>query len=296
LKTDTFSRKDFVPIAEITGRDNGHTVLLFITSFNVQHHNRSDDPIFPARKQINSPPSGNPDLDDLKNYWTNNETHSSVLGCVEYALLCRNESRSSCYDPWTSSPPIPNMSDAEYITFMGLLHSGFWSTIQSRTSKELDATRKIVDVSISMPLDPHQWKVEARRIFEMQMVRARWEVLEVARGTRSSMAGFVNFLDRKRVCQMIKFQSTGYKNLSLFGVLLSTILPPLLAVPVRKKRPLILWPLYLLRWALTVRSDDLRTWKSLLQQSAREVWKKGAPTRVKIRSAPRDFLLFWRNK
>ncbi len=179
---------------------------------------------------------------------------------------------------------------------MDLLHSGFWSIIQSRTSKELDATRKIVDVSISMPLDPHQWKVEARRIFEMQIVRARWEVLEVARGTRSSMAGFVNFLGRKRVCQMIKIQSTCYKNLSLFGVLLSTILPPLLAVPVREKRPLILWPFYLLRWALTVRSDDLRTWKSLLQQSAREAWKKGAPTRVKIRSAPREFLLFWRNK
>jgi hypothetical protein len=266
VRIDLLSRKDFTPISALVNRDGGHTVLLFITSFNIQHHDRSDDPIFLARHQITSDPTGNPDLDDLLNHWTNNEPHSSVLACAEHAILCRNDSVVRCYDPWDHGPPSAEFSDEELLTFWGLMYSGFWSTIKSRTSKELDATRKIVDISISMPLDPNQWKLEAKRIFEMQLVRARWEVLEIARGTRASMPDFANFLDedKREVCQKVKFQSTGYKNLSLFGLLLGAILPPLLAFPLRKKKPLILWPYYLFRM---IRSEDFSHWSVALKNS-----------------------------
>jgi hypothetical protein len=244
----------------------------------VQYHDRSDDPIFPARNHSTAEPTGNPDLDDLLNYWSNGEPHSSVLGCVEYALLCQNDSLTSCYDPWVNSPSLPepeDVSDEEYGTFFGLMHSSFWSTIKTRTSNELDATGKIIDVHTSMPLKPGHWKLEAKRIFETQMIRARWEVLELARGTRASIDGFENYFpeNRKDLCQKIKFQSSGYKNLSLFGLLLAAFLPPLLAVPLQKEKPLLLWPVYLLRLTFSIQSGDLREWAFQLQQSASKAWE-----------------------
>ena len=241
----------------------------------MQYHNRSDDPIFPARYNVTAEPTDSPDLDDLMNYWSNQEPHSSVLGCVEYALLCQNDSIASCYDPWLNPPRTRKMSDEEYAAFFGLVHSSFWSTIKTRTSNELDATRKIIDVHLSMPLEPGHWKFEAKRIFETQMIRARWEVLEIARGTRASTSGSENYMpeERRGVCQKIKFQATGHKNLSLFGLLLAAFLPPLLAFPLQKKKALILWPFYLLRITFSIKFEDLRKWASSLRDLAHEAWE-----------------------
>ena len=263
-----YSRKDFVPLPEFTSPHGGHTVLLFVTSFNIRHPTRSDDPIFPARKHITADPTGNPDLDDLLNYWTNDEPHGAVLGCVEFAELCRTASSESCFDPWEYKN-VGFLDEETYPPGIGLLHSGFWSTIKTRTSKELNATRMIVDSTISMPLAEDQWKLEAQRLFEMSMIRAKLEVLELARGTRAGMEGFTNQMghSRRGICQKIKFRSTGYKNISLFGILLALLLPPVLAFSVKgkpvfylpiygililanlpvKERPLIHWPWHMIK-------------------------------------------------
>jgi hypothetical protein len=102
--------------------------------------------------QVISNPTDNPDVDNLNSYWTNNERHTAVLGCVEFIELCKTTSKDSCFDPWEMSQLPAFVDDATYTAAIGLFHSGFWSTIKTRTSKKLDAARKIVDVSISMPL------------------------------------------------------------------------------------------------------------------------------------------------
>lgn len=220
-------------------------MLLFVTSFNIELPNRSDDPIFPARKHITPNPTDDPDKDDMQDYWTNDERHGAVLGCVEYAAICKTASNESCFDPWMDKRPISTLDDETYATGMGLEYSGFWHTIKTRTSKELDATRKIVDRYISMPLAQDQWKLEAHRLFETSMIRAKLEVLELARGTRASMQNFTNRMegDRRSVCQKIKFQSTGYKNLSVVGLVFAFVAPPALAFRIKTK-PVFYWPVY----------------------------------------------------
>jgi hypothetical protein len=219
-------------------------VLLFVTSFYARYQNRSDDPIFPARNHIIPDPTGDPDIDDINNYWTNEEPHGAVLGCVEYAELCRTPSNDSCFDPWTDTT-VTAIDDETYAAALGLLHSGYWPTIKTWISEELDATRKIIDVYISMPIAAEQWKLEAQRIFESSIVRAKLEVLELARGTRAGMQNFTDImLDEMRgLCQKIKFQATGYKNLSVVGLLFAFLAPPLLAFPIGRRR-LFLWPIY----------------------------------------------------
>jgi hypothetical protein len=225
-------------------------VLLFVTSFNIQHPVRSDDPIFPARDQVTSSPTGDSDLDNLRSYWTNNETHAAVLGCVEYTELCKTASNESCFDPWEISQLPAVVDDATYIAAMGLFHSGFWSTIKTRTSKELDAARKIVDVYISMPLAKDQWKLEVQRIFDESMIRTKLEVLELARGTRASIQNFTDQMpdSQRGICRKIKFQSTGYTNLCVVGLLFAFLSPPILALRIKKK-PLFYWPIYII-WKL----------------------------------------------
>lgn len=221
-----------------------------MTSFNVQHPVRSDDPIFPFRTQIKHDPTGNPDLDEMLNYWTNEERYGAVLGCVEHAELCKDASIASCFDPWKDNRPVSTLDDETYATGIGLLYSGHWASINTRTSKELDATRKIVDIWISQPLDEEQWKLEAHRMFESLMIRARLEVLELARGTRSRIPHFKDrMLDIHRgVCKKIKFQAAGYKNLSVAGLLFTFLFPPILAFRI-KKFPIFYWPIYSL-WKL----------------------------------------------
>jgi hypothetical protein len=220
-------------------------VLLFVTCFRVEHPVRSDDPIFPFRTHNKVDPSGDPDIDEMRNYWTNEEQHGAVLGCVEYAELCKDASNASCFDPWMDNRPVSTLDDVTFATGKGLLYSGNWASINTRTSKELDATRKIVDIWISQPLEEEQWKFEAQRMFDSLMIRARLEVLELARGARASMP---HFKDRMRdmhrgVCQKIKFQATGYKNLSVAGLLFAFLAPPILAFRI-KKLPVFYWPIY----------------------------------------------------
>jgi hypothetical protein len=155
------------------------------------------------------------------------------------------------------------LDDETYAVGIGLLYSGNWKSINTRTSKELDATRKIVDVWISMPLAEEQWKLEAQRLFESSMIRARLEVLELARGARATMPHFTNrMLEKHRgVCRKIKFQTTGYKNLSVTGLLFAFLTPPILAFRIKEK-PLFYWPIYHI-WKLAllrVKNKPLIKW------------------------------------
>jgi hypothetical protein len=267
-------------------------VLLFVTSFNIQHPVRSDDPIFPFRTPITPDTSVNPDIDQLMTYWTNKEKHGAVLGCVEYAEICEDASNVSCFDPWANLAMAPP-SDEMYALGLGLLYSGNWMGLNTRTSKELDATRKIVDISISMPLAQEQWKIEAQRIFEISMIRARLEVLELARGTRSTRPSFIDVLPdvRRAVCQIVKFQSVGYKNLSVAGLLFAFLTPPILAIRI-KKMPLFYWPIHgILKLAkLRVRDKPLIQW---LWIGVKKLYKIVSDTTQELCSKARE--LVWKN-
>jgi hypothetical protein len=237
----THFRKEFPPRPTFAST-KGHTVLLFVAPFDVKYPTRSDDPIFPARKLVRGDASLSPGLQEFQTYWTNDELHAGVLGCVESAEIC-TPSMDRCGDPWLDTS-LAYISDEMAATYVGMLHSGYWNSIQTRTAQVLDATRRIVDARISLPLDKAQWKLEARRLFEMSLVRAKLEVLELARGTRATNPGFLNYLDAsmRGACTKIKLQAKGYKNLSFVGLMCALFGPLLLGLRVTEEsEPPIVW-------------------------------------------------------
>jgi len=93
-----------------------------------------------------------------------------------------------------------------------------------------------------LPLEKEQWKLEVRRLFDMSIIRAQMEIVNLTRETFASEPDFVNRMPEvlRGVCSKIKFQATGYKNLSFVGVLSAT-LGPLLIGPSIKQKPPLFW-------------------------------------------------------
>lgn len=82
----------------------------------------------------------------------------------------------------------------------------------------LDAQRRVLLI-MSLPLDPEQWKIEARRIFEISLARMQGDILDIARGKGANEVSVSNLLGNSNaeICSMIKFQAVGWSNVSLVG-------------------------------------------------------------------------------
>jgi hypothetical protein len=184
--------------------------------------------------------------------WKNNALHASVLGCVELAEIC-TPSLDSCINPfnktafpWISWPTY----EETFAVWVGIAHSGFGNGFDTRGGQLLDATRRITNNRLSLPLEKEQWKLEVQRLFDMSIIRIQMEVFDIARGTYANEPGFKNFMSEvlNGVCSKFKFQATGYKNLSFVGVLSATLTPLLVGLSIKKKPPL-LWIIIGIWWS-----------------------------------------------
>jgi hypothetical protein len=126
------------------------------------------------------------------------------------------------------------------------MHSGLATTLSTRGGYLLDATRRIVENHMSLPLEKEQWKLEVRRLFDMALLRIKFEMMFVVLGTRSSEEGFVKLLPTtlRGACEKYKFQANGYKNLSFVGMLAAALMPLLLGLEFAvssRRMPLVAW-------------------------------------------------------
>jgi hypothetical protein len=158
---------------------------------------------------------------------------------------------SKCYDVWTpgllEDLAKDNGSGAaeRYLVAFALQNSDFGNTTATRHSFLLNATQQIVDHHLSQPLDPEQWKLEVRRLFDMSLLRIKFEILAAARGDRASFQNYNNILPfaYREVCGKVKYQVKGYVNLSLVGLLCAIFLPIVLGLPINEKTS-IEWVLF----------------------------------------------------
>lgn len=152
----------------------------------------------------------------------------------------------TCYDVWApeflADLVQDNSSGAaeRYLVAFALQNSDFGNTTATRHGFLLDATRRIVGNRLSQPLDTEQWKLEARRLFEMSLLRMKFEILAAARGDRAGFRNYTNILPPlyQEVCGKVKYQVNGFVNLSLIGLLCAILLPVILGLPLEKRTPI----------------------------------------------------------
>lgn len=212
----------------------GYVFLAFVDTFNLAYPLASYDPIFSAT----APSTCN---NSTQTCWKNSLQRASVLGCTELAQVCSSAKGDDCIDVWAPNAFTDllskNWSTAEeaFLIMFGLNYSDFGDTLSTRHGFLLDATRRIVGNRLSQPLsvNPEQWQLEVRRLFEMSLLRVKMEMLAVVGGTRYG-PGYTDALPSqyRGACRKFKFQARGYKNLSFVGVLVVFCVPILVGLEI----------------------------------------------------------------
>jgi hypothetical protein len=201
--------------------------LIFIRPKLIAYSARSDDPIFPAQQEIEDPWHRLPGK-----YFVNFRPHASVLACVDTTEF-RDPATGDVRTPDGYLEYIGNLPlqiQAKFIkglTYLRLALAG--SNIQTSIGLSyyrFDAQKKLYR-GLSLPLEREQWKVEARQIFETSLARMQINVYDMARGIGGDELGAERefYWDQyKDLCSMIKIQTRGLNNISLFWLV---VLPTL---------------------------------------------------------------------
>ncbi len=219
--------------------------LILIKAVSVSYDEESDDPIFYPRQ--------------LGGDFGDSVVHAGVLGCAGSTEIRDPETgliwpvRDIDYDQmhqltyaqmWKPGKPVTG-----YLLEMALYFSKVWATTQA--GFHFDAEKRITGFN-SLPLEREQWKVEARKIFESTLARIQGEVYDIARGSLST--GFqdvaMSWEQHRVVCNMIKIETQGWKNISLFWLVLLPTISFLLwisSISVRKRLVITWFYLFVLK-------------------------------------------------
>ena len=242
---------------------NSVVSLIFVRPKAVFYFEPSFDPIFPAQQVYNGPGY-------LEQIYYNNLPHATVLGCADTAEI-RDPDTGLIWHPVTMDwNDLKSRQGIERLNldkvfkenllnpFLLLGASMLGSSISTiiLTGPYFDAQKKLIN-GLSIALDREQWKVEARKMFETSLARMQGIVLDVARGRGVDDRSAKNALPEinSSICNMIKFPTLGWKNISLFWM---TVLPTLaffiwlFSIEVEEKLVLVWFYLYVLKPFITL--------------------------------------------
>ncbi|KAI4182726.1 MAG: hypothetical protein LQ346_006509, partial [Caloplaca aetnensis] len=181
-----------------------------------------------------------------KHRWTHLGLARTVLGCVdekyvrdrdrghEWYLLEGQLHDTASNQTWNlTAPSLVNgnntpYSDREFTVLqllcLALRFSDTASAIGFVRNKWLDADSRVVDFPeglMSLPLDPHQWRLEAQRLFNVSLARMQIEITEMTRPRSIQPEEDVleNFFRSSPVdpCAMIMINADGWRNISVIG-------------------------------------------------------------------------------
>lgn len=211
----------YQPLDEFTSGSYPIT-MAFISSHDVFYPSLRNDPVFPAHTKAQlGPDYPGPDL------YFNNSTRAGILGCVDQYQVCES-TRGRCWDNSNISslldePSLQSDSEERYakrLMLIALEYSSAVGSIQFTGSEALDAQAKIAHM-LSLPLAEQQWQVEAERMFRTSLARMQLNIFDFARGTASKYEGYIDTLavEDRRMCQMVKVPTVGWRNLNLVGIL-----------------------------------------------------------------------------
>jgi len=169
--------------------------------------------------------------------YNNTQIPASVLGCTEFASVYI-PSLNQFFDVWDphSLPYLEALSgpgiEEAYLLISALSSSDFASILSTKHGQLLKANELITGTRLSQALASDQWKLEVRRLFDMALLRTKFELLAVVRGTRASYPDYVDTLPNhmRGVCGKVIFEARGFVNLSLVGLLCAIFIPGAVAL------------------------------------------------------------------
>ena len=207
------------------------TSLFLVGRGDVRYYARSNDPIFPATSY-----KGSSWLPESEN--THFGLARTVLGCVDEKYIRDRATNRNWYlleNQLHNMPPAPNdkiethYSD-EDITALRLLglslrYSDTASAVTLASSNWLDAASRVLEPErmLSLPLDPNQWQLESRKLFNVSLARMQMEMIEMTRTDRklyeNRWDSLNNLFSNMSVdpCGLIKINAEGWRNISVVG-------------------------------------------------------------------------------
>jgi hypothetical protein len=195
---------------------NSEITVLFIRPMNIVYYGPNDDPIFPA--EVNETTPGAPII------WANPLQRSSVLGCADVSEIRDMENGNIWIPKALDFDRLPSL-DKERRNLLTLLVISLWrsdtfNAVTSRPGSRFDVQSKLVG-SLSQNLGHEQWKLEVRKMFETSLARIQGDVLDIVRGVGKDRPYARNALteDNMSLCHIVKFQSVGWRNITLLWLI-----------------------------------------------------------------------------
>lgn len=202
--------QSWLPNFEVNIAD-GETATVFVVSNpGILYPQKQMDPIFPAEA-----------TNDNKWYY-NSRGHGGVLACLDHTYMCVPDAQCAPLDIW-STIQFSNDERSKVIAYLtwSLFTSNIGSAIDYRHAEGPDANSKLAIVSL--PLDAEQWKVEVIQLFQTSLAKIQIYARNLARGSPNTPPWSTNLLDKypqiRGLCNLYKFKSTGWRNISVSGFL-----------------------------------------------------------------------------
>ena len=180
---------------------------------HIYHMKPSFDPIFPASEPHH--------FDDYREtYYYNADPRARALACVDTTELCSSD-KATC---WSMTAPLPHdvSSSAEYwLMKWALENSNVYDSIKWRLGTALLA-QESVSQSVSLPLSPYQWQLEASQLFATSLARVQYDAWEIATGEGHERPEYVEVTPDEAkgdLCGLYKFKTSDYTNVNLAGLI-----------------------------------------------------------------------------
>ncbi len=114
-------------------------------------------------------------------------------------------------------PPEVPSTPAYWLMKWSLENSNIYDSIKWRLGSGLLAQESISQ-SISTPLNPNQWEVEASQLFATSLARIQYDARQIATGEDREKPGYIEVTPDEAkgfLCGLYKFRSADYTNVNL---------------------------------------------------------------------------------
>ena len=204
------------PIPELARQPDSTLTILFISSLHITHTKPSLDPVFHATQPRHVPGFQN-------TYYYNSDPRARLLACVDRTELC-DPKGETCWSMTAPVPPNAKATSAYWLMKWSLENSNVYDAIKFRLGTALLAQQSISQ-SISEPLEPNQWQLEASHMFATTLARIQFDAWSIATGEDQGRPGYVEVTPdeaKGRLCNIVKIKTSDYTNINqaaFFGLI-----------------------------------------------------------------------------
>lgn len=226
------------PRSELTHPPFSTLTLIFISSLRIFYKKRSDDPIFPADKEVYLPGGGKP-------WFRNSDPRARPLACINYIEVCLGDGRTC----WPMNDHLPRDASNKtilpppefWLMYASLLKTDIYNSIEKRLGRGLIAQSKVSQY-FSEALSDYHWVDEVERLVSTSHARTQINTWSIATGedsTHEGKDGYTLITPKETygdLCGMFKYNPPGYASFHLIPFILILFSFPVLLVLSRK------WP------------------------------------------------------